>query len=188
MMISGSAFSVAFSISRVSFSPTTEPIEPPRKLKSITPNPTRCSPILPMPVMTASFWPGDFLVLGQLGRVGGHAGEIEACPRWSCPRPFPRTNRFRPVNECVRARRSGNETGNSGRPSGFRPVPCRKPWCRIFSHLVQRPSGISRFLDFAAGQLGLLDKVGFRRGGGRGDSRFDGFQAECFFGEGGGGH
>ena len=60
MMMTGRSFSVAFSISRVSFSPTTEPIEPPRKLKSITPSATRCSPILPMPVMTASFRPVDF--------------------------------------------------------------------------------------------------------------------------------
>ena len=46
--------SVAASIKRVSFSPTTTPIEPARKLKSITPNATRCGPILPMPVTTAS--------------------------------------------------------------------------------------------------------------------------------------
>ena len=60
MMMSGSVFSVARSISRVSFSPTTEPMEPPRKLKSITPNAARCSPILQIPVITASFRPVDF--------------------------------------------------------------------------------------------------------------------------------
>ena len=62
---------------RVSFSPTTEPIEPPRKLKSITPSATRCSPILQRPVMTASLRPVVFLVLFELGGVGGHAGEVE---------------------------------------------------------------------------------------------------------------
>ena len=60
MMMTGKPFSVAFSMRRVSFSPTTEPIEPPRKLKSMTPRPTRCSPILQRPVMTASFRPVDF--------------------------------------------------------------------------------------------------------------------------------
>jgi len=57
MMTTGRAFSVPASIRRVSFSPTTDPIEPPRKLKSITPSPRRCFAILPMPVMTASFKP-----------------------------------------------------------------------------------------------------------------------------------
>ncbi len=60
MMMSGNVFSVALSISRVSFSPTTDPIEPPRKLKSITPSAARCSPILQIPVSTASFRPVDF--------------------------------------------------------------------------------------------------------------------------------
>ena len=54
MMMTGRPFSVPASMSRVSFSPTTEPIEPPRKLKSITPSATRCSPIMPTPVTTAS--------------------------------------------------------------------------------------------------------------------------------------
>ena len=71
------SFSVARSISRVSFSPTTEPIEPPRKLKSITPSAARCSPILQIPVITASFRPVRFLVILQLGGVGGHPGEAE---------------------------------------------------------------------------------------------------------------
>ena len=41
MMTSGNSFSVAFSISRVSFSPTTDPIEPPRNVKSMMPSATR---------------------------------------------------------------------------------------------------------------------------------------------------
>ena len=57
MMITGSFFFVPASIRRVSFSPTTDPIEPPRNEKSMMPSATRCGPIRHKPVITASFSP-----------------------------------------------------------------------------------------------------------------------------------
>ena len=62
-MTTGSPRSVPTSMRRVSFSPTTEPMEPPRKEKSITPSATRWRPIRPMPVTTASLSNGDFFRL-----------------------------------------------------------------------------------------------------------------------------
>ena len=53
----GNLREVARSIARVSFSPTTDPIEPMMKLESVTPRITSFSPIFPFPVMTASFNP-----------------------------------------------------------------------------------------------------------------------------------
>ena len=57
MMITGNFSFVPTSIRRVSFSPTTDPIEPPRNEKSMTPNAILCDPILQRPVITASFSP-----------------------------------------------------------------------------------------------------------------------------------
>ena len=47
----------AFRPVRAIFSPTTEPIEPPIKLKSITAKATGMPSIRPLPVVTASFRP-----------------------------------------------------------------------------------------------------------------------------------
>ena len=56
-MITGSFFLVPVSIRRVSFSPTTDPIDPPRNEKSMMPSASLCGPIRHRPVMTASFSP-----------------------------------------------------------------------------------------------------------------------------------
>ena len=53
----GSLNSIAFSIILVTFSPTTLPIEPPIKSKSITAVAILCPSIVPMPVTTASSSP-----------------------------------------------------------------------------------------------------------------------------------
>ena len=55
----GIPWAVAVSIRRVSFSPTTEPIEPPMKLKSMAPIAKGRPSIRQMPVLTASLRPVD---------------------------------------------------------------------------------------------------------------------------------
>ena len=54
MMISGSCCSVARSMVRVSFSPTTEPMLPMMKAESVTPKATRRARIMPVPTIAAS--------------------------------------------------------------------------------------------------------------------------------------
>ena len=54
MMISGSLSAVARSTSRVSRSPTTEPMLPMMNAESVTPNATRRARIMPVPVRAAS--------------------------------------------------------------------------------------------------------------------------------------
>ena len=56
------------------FSPTTLPIEPPRKLKSIPPKPTSCAPIRPKPVIIALH---SFVLGGGIGMAG--AADIIIC-------------------------------------------------------------------------------------------------------------
>ena len=56
-LLKGSFKEVALSISRVIFSPTTDPIEPPINLKSITASAKEISSTLQRPVITPSFIP-----------------------------------------------------------------------------------------------------------------------------------
>ena len=56
-MITGIFSSVAFSMARVIFSPTTDPMLAPRKLKSITASDTSWPSSLASPIITASFMP-----------------------------------------------------------------------------------------------------------------------------------
>ena len=56
-MISGNCCSVARSIGRVSFSPTTEPMLPMMKAESVTPKATRRPRIMPVPTTAASLSP-----------------------------------------------------------------------------------------------------------------------------------
>ncbi len=60
MMISGKSSRVARSMSRVSRSPTTEPMLPMMKAESVTPKATRRARIMPVPVSAASRKPVRF--------------------------------------------------------------------------------------------------------------------------------
>ena len=57
MMISPARSSIARSIARVTFSPTTEPIEPPMNEYSMAEMTTGMPPIVPRVFRTASLWP-----------------------------------------------------------------------------------------------------------------------------------
>ena len=103
MMISGSPSRVARSTSRVSRSPTTEPMLPMMNAESVTPKATRRARIMPVPVSAASRMPVRALLgLEPLG-VGLLVAEARA-DRWAtgrrptlrtCPRRAPQRHAHR---------------------------------------------------------------------------------------------
>src|SRR5437867_6767428 len=164
IMMTGSSFSVPLSIRRVSFSPTTEPIEPPRKLKSITPSATRCSPILPMPVTTASFRPVAFWCSLSLALY-------DATPLNPKTSTLPRLSSISwkvqvSTNECMRSReRIGKWCWQLRQTFRFSSNSLSKTIVLHLGHFVHNPSGMSRFRDLAA-SLGFLTNEVFPVAGG----------------------
>ena len=75
--IRGSFCAVACSAARVSFSPTTDPIEPAMNAKSVMPSTTGRPRTKPLPVTAASGMPVLALLLGQALVVGDAVDEPE---------------------------------------------------------------------------------------------------------------
>ena len=74
--------------------------------------------------------------------------QILKCPHSTSPRPFPRTCMFPRGNECVRAARIGKWKLHLGHTFRFSSSSLSKIIALQPGHLVQSPSGMSRFFDF----------------------------------------